>query len=59
VPLKDYPDNVQADAAKKIAKVCGEDPHCPVDATLEQMTLDYGTLRCILRSITGEKVKCN
>lgn len=59
VPLKDYPDNVQTDAANKIEKICGKFAQCPIDATLEQMTLDYGKLRCIIRAINGEKVKCD
>lgn len=59
VPLKDYPDNVQADAAAKIEKTCGPAARCPIDATLEQMVLDYGKLRCIVRAANGEKVKCD
>jgi hypothetical protein len=59
LPLKDYPDNVQIDAANKIEKACGKDARCPVDATLEQMTLDYGKLRCIIRATNGEKVTCD
>jgi hypothetical protein len=55
VPLKNYPDNVQADAAAKIEAKCGPEARCPVDATLEQMVLDYGKERAMLRAITDTK----
>jgi hypothetical protein len=55
VPLTEYSAADQIKAADKINAACGSPPRCPADAILEQMVLDYGRTRAMVRAAGAGK----